>query len=103
MQNVFRSSTFAAFYEIITSQNKNYPDKLILFLKQATSGIYVAILLFEDLPISLIICGLITNILYYFILQTFPFIELASPTFIASVGMFWWSYLLTVPFTVTVI
>ena len=75
-------------YEIIMSQNKNYPDKLILFfLKQATSGIYVAILLFEDLPISLIICGLITNILYYFILQTFPFIELASPTFIASVGM----------------
>ena len=33
MQNVFRSSTFAAFYEIITSQNKNYPDKLILFFE----------------------------------------------------------------------
>ena len=47
----------------------------------------MAILLFEDLPISLIVCGLITNILYYVILQTFPFIELASPTFIALVGM----------------
>ena len=49
---------------------------------------YIGILLFEDLTLMLIVCGLVTNVLYYVILQTFPFIELASPTFIASVGKF---------------
>lgn len=58
--------------------------KIIKYLIWCVSGIYLGLLFFEDLPLSLIILGLISNAVYLLILKTFPFIELSNPSFILS-------------------
>lgn len=45
-------------------------------------GLYV----FEHFPTSMIGVGLFTNLVYFGLLQTFPFIMLTSPNFILSCG-----------------
>lgn len=45
-------------------------------------GLYV----FERFPASMIGVGLFTNLVYFGLLQTFPFIMLTSPNFILSCG-----------------
>ena len=47
---------------------------------------YVGLMLFEDLPYSLTVMGLISVGFYSLLLRNFPFIELLSPTFIVSCG-----------------
>lgn len=51
-----------------------------------TAGVYVLIFLFEDFPLLMVAAGLATCIAYFFVLKTFPFFDLSSPPFIASVG-----------------
>lgn len=58
--------------------------KVIKYIIWVVTGIYVGLLLFEDLPLSLVLTGLATNIVYIGLLTTFPFIELSSPVFILS-------------------
>lgn len=55
---------------------------------QATTLILLGLLFFEDLPWTLLGSCLASNVAYYFVLQTFPFIQLSSPAFIASLGNF---------------
>jgi len=55
-------------------------------LLQATTLILLGLLLFEDMPWTLLISCFASNVAYYFVLQTFPFIQLLSPVFIASIG-----------------
>ena len=62
--------------------------KLITKTWQGTTAILLGLLFFEDLPLTLVSCSLITNVMYYFVLQTFPFIQLASPVFLLSVGKY---------------
>jgi len=49
-----------------------------------TLGIYVGFLLFEDLPKSLIICGMLSQITHLLILRTFPYFALTSLPFVAA-------------------
>lgn len=51
---------------------------------QGTTGVYVGLLLFEEISFVLILTGLFTNVIYLFMLNTFPFIELSSAPFILS-------------------
>ena len=48
--------------------------------------ILLGLLLFEDLPWTLLSSCLASNVAYYFVLQTFPFTQLTSPSFITSLG-----------------
>lgn len=61
----------------------------IYFYLQFTTVIYIGLFLFEDLDTSLIVVGLLGNAAYFALLQSFPYFILSSPSFIASVGMYW--------------
>ena len=47
---------------------------------------YAGLLLFESVSLTMIVVGVFTNVVHLFMLRTFPFIELSSPSFILSVG-----------------
>ena len=51
------------------------------------------IFLFEDFPLLIVATGLATCVAYFFVLKTFPFFDLSSPPFIASVGKRGFPYL----------
>lgn len=57
-------------------------------LLQATSFTLLGLLLFEEMPWTLLGSCFASNIAYYVVLQTFPFIQLTSPAFIMSLGKF---------------
>ncbi|XP_013780078.1 protein TEX261-like isoform X1 [Limulus polyphemus] len=61
--------------------------KIIRFLILVTLCIYVCLFLFEDLPLSLILCGAANQIGHLFILRTFPFFILTSAPFIVTVAL----------------
>ncbi|XP_038070574.1 protein TEX261-like [Patiria miniata] len=58
--------------------------KILRWVIIATAGIYVGLILFEDLPFRLTLTGLVSIGVYSLLLRTFPFIELTSPVFIGS-------------------
>ena len=56
---------------------------MIWFSTAVLIGLYV----FEHFPTGMIGVGLFTNLVYFGLLQTFPFIMLTSPNFILSCGL----------------
>ena len=46
--------------------------------------IHVMLLIFEDLPLSLVLIGIISQVIHLLILQTFPFFELTSIPFVSG-------------------
>lgn len=64
----------------------DYNLKSFLLL-QITLSFYMGFLLFEDFPMSLIICGILSQVAHLLILKTFPFVMIASPAFIVAVIM----------------
>uniref|UniRef100_A0A5F8HJ14 Protein TEX261 n=1 Tax=Monodelphis domestica TaxID=13616 RepID=A0A5F8HJ14_MONDO len=66
-------------YTVATSRIIKY---MIWFSTAVLVGLYV----FERFPSFLIGMGLFTNLVYFGLLQTFPFIMLTSPNFILSCG-----------------
>uniref|UniRef100_A0A5F9CGM1 Protein TEX261 n=1 Tax=Oryctolagus cuniculus TaxID=9986 RepID=A0A5F9CGM1_RABIT len=67
-------------YTVATSRIIKY---MIWFSTAVLIGLYV----FERFPASMIGVGLFTNLVYFGLLQTFPFIMLTSPNFILSCGL----------------
>ncbi|KAH3787612.1 protein TEX261-like [Dreissena polymorpha] len=65
-------------YTVLTS-------KIIKYLILVTSSVFVGLLLFEELPLSCIIFGLLGNVAFFLLLQNFPYFEISSPGFIGSV------------------
>lgn len=61
--------------------------KIINYLLLVTTLILMGLLVFEELPWSLLGGCLLANLAYYFVLRTFPFIQLSSPSFILSAVM----------------
>jgi len=59
--------------------------KVIKCIIIATFVVYVLLLLFDDLPYSLIICGLLSQLDHLLILKDFPYFELTSPPFLAGI------------------
>nr|CAD7256401.1 unnamed protein product [Timema shepardi] len=43
------------------------------------------IFLFEELPLSMVVCGFISQIAHLFILKTFPYVVVTSPAFLVAV------------------
>ncbi|XP_054365753.1 protein TEX261 isoform X1 [Mirounga angustirostris] len=67
-------------YTVATSRIIKY---MIWFSTAVLIGLYV----FERFPTFMIGVGLFTNLVYFGLLQTFPFIMLTSPNFILSCGL----------------
>lgn len=51
------------------------------------SVVYVGLLLFESFPWHVVLMGLVTNIVYYLLLNDFPYISFTSPVFLLSVAL----------------
>ncbi|XP_076034342.1 protein TEX261 [Oratosquilla oratoria] len=62
--------------------------RIIRYLIWTTIGLYLLLLIFESLPLSLVVCGLLTQLVHLSILRTFPFFFLTSLPFILGVVMF---------------
>ncbi|ESN90709.1 hypothetical protein HELRODRAFT_166413 [Helobdella robusta] len=61
--------------------------KIIRYINYCTALLMVCHIFFEELPTSLLVSCLLSNLMYHLVLQTFPFIQLSSPWFILSFGL----------------
>ncbi|XP_059475614.1 protein TEX261 [Neocloeon triangulifer] len=61
--------------------------KVIWWMTMVVLGIYTIFLLFEDLPKTLVFCGIISQMAHLCIIQTFPFFDVLSPSFVTTVVM----------------
>ncbi|KAK2171010.1 hypothetical protein NP493_1114g00013 [Ridgeia piscesae] len=61
--------------------------RIIKYMIWASIAIHIGLLVLEDLPLGLILTGLVTNAVYLLLLQTFPYIEMTSPVLIVSVAL----------------
>ncbi|XP_025095176.1 protein TEX261-like [Pomacea canaliculata] len=68
--------------------------KIIRFLIGLTTVVYILIFLFENFPLLNIAVGLLTNIAYSCVLQNFPFFDITSPAFIASLVLLFFDHYL---------
>ncbi|TRY76746.1 hypothetical protein TCAL_08002 [Tigriopus californicus] len=61
--------------------------RIIRWITWFTIIIYLGLYLFEDLTLTMTVCGLISQILHLILLNTFPFFALSSPPFILDVAL----------------
>ena len=55
------------------------------FFFQISLGIYIGLFFFEELSTTMIIIGALSQITHLFLLQSFPFFNISSPSFILAV------------------
>lgn len=58
--------------------------KIIRIIILMTFAVYVGLFVFEDLPITLIGCGLLSQVMHLLVLRTFPFFNLYSVPFVSA-------------------
>ncbi|GFS28253.1 protein TEX261 [Trichonephila inaurata madagascariensis] len=80
-------SVAAGLYYIaeIVEEYTVFTCRIIRILILVTMAIHGGLFLFEDLPASMIICGIVSQVMQLLVLRTFPFFELASLPFIGSI------------------
>ncbi|XP_033016989.1 protein TEX261 isoform X3 [Lacerta agilis] len=61
-------------------------SRIIKYMIWFSTAVLVGLYLFEHFPGLMVGVGLFTNLVYFGLLQTFPFIMLTSPNFILSCG-----------------
>ncbi|CAL8240326.1 unnamed protein product [Merluccius merluccius] len=71
--------------------------RIIKYMIMFSTGVLASLYVFEGFPVLMVAVGLFTNLVYFGLLQTFPYILLSSPNFILSCG----EHLLTVLLTHT--
>lgn len=64
----------------------------------ATAVIYVLLIFGDQLPWSMIICGLLSQAAHAIILQHFPFVKFLSPAFLGGVGLLGYNHYLAFRF-----
>lgn len=62
-----------------------FTKKVIGYMIMFTTSMYICLLLFEELPLSCILFGLLGNGAYFLLLTDFPYFNIASPGFVGSV------------------
>jgi len=72
--------------------------KVILCMTIGSIGLYIGLLLFEDVPFSIIACGVLSQMCHLIVLKTFPFFMLTSPSFIGAVFLFFFNHYLAFSF-----
>ncbi|KAG0712173.1 Protein TEX261 [Chionoecetes opilio] len=58
------------------------------FNLRVTIGLYILLFMFESLPSSVILCGLVSQLVHLSIIRTFPFFFLTSLPFILGIVLF---------------
>nr|XP_036860485.1 protein TEX261-like [Manis javanica] len=61
-------------------------SRIIKYMIWFSTAVLIGLYIFEHFPSFMIGVGLFTNLVYFGLLQTFPFIMLTSPNFILSCG-----------------
>lgn len=61
--------------------------KIIRYITWFTVVIYLGLFFFEDLNLTMLVCGLISQILHLILLNTFPFFALSSAPFILDIAL----------------
>jgi hypothetical protein len=61
--------------------------KVISYAIKAVIGLHVLLYLVDSLPLISIAIGIAAHVVYYRLLKTFPYISLASPDFLGSLGL----------------
>ncbi|XP_064602472.1 protein TEX261-like [Liolophura sinensis] len=82
-------------YTVITA-------KVIKYMIFLTIGVFLGLLVFEDLPLSMIITGLAANISYFIQLRNFPYFAVTAPPFIIAVGLLLLNHYLAFSYFATV-
>ncbi|XP_014288336.1 protein TEX261 [Halyomorpha halys] len=72
----------------IVEENTEITKKVIRWLSIFVLLVYTAILLFEDLPFILVLCGMLSQIVHLVILLDFPYITINSFSFISAILLF---------------
>ncbi|XP_073067822.1 protein TEX261 isoform X1 [Manis javanica] len=62
-------------------------SRIIKYMIWFSTAVLIGLYIFEHFPSFMIGVGLFTNLVYFGLLQTFPFIMLTSPNFILSCGL----------------
>ena len=57
-----------------------------IFLFQITFCIYGCLFIFEDMTATMVLCGIISQVLHLTLLPSFPYFALTSPQFILAAG-----------------
>ncbi|XP_075533078.1 protein TEX261 isoform X2 [Dermacentor variabilis] len=58
--------------------------KIIRILILVTLAIYIGLFVFEDLPTTMIGCGMLSQVMHMLVLRTFPFFNLYSVPFLSA-------------------
>jgi len=61
--------------------------KIIRWMVILTLVTYVGLFIFESLPVSMVVCGIIAQVTHLALLASFPFFSISSPTFVAAMVM----------------
>lgn len=65
-----------------------FPVNVLCGCVQFSTGVLAGLYIFEGFPVFMVGIGLFTNLVYFGLLQTFPYILLSSPNFILSCGTY---------------
>jgi len=61
--------------------------KIIRWMTIITLFTYIGLFLFESLPVTMVVCGIIAQVTHLALLARFPFFSVSSPTFLAAMLM----------------
>jgi hypothetical protein len=61
--------------------------KIIRWMIILSLATYVGLFLFESLPVSMVVCGIIAQVTHLALLARFPFFSISSPNFVAAMVM----------------
>lgn len=74
------------FIEVSTEYRQQLICTFLYECSQFSTAVLAGLYLFESFPLLMVGIGLFTNVVYFGLLQTFPYIMLSSPNFILSCG-----------------
>ncbi|XP_023346292.1 protein TEX261 [Eurytemora carolleeae] len=61
--------------------------KAIRYMVLLTLATYIGLFLFENMPLSMIVCGIVAQVSHLALLSSFPFFSFSSPAFLVSMLM----------------
>ncbi|XP_030763965.1 protein TEX261 [Sitophilus oryzae] len=69
----------------LVEEYTSYAKKIIWWMNTIITVLYILLWIFEDLPTSMTVCGILAQLCHFVILSNFPFVAFTSPFFIISV------------------
>ena len=85
---MLKISTAAGLYYLaeLVEEYTQVTSKVIKGLTLSTLLVYFGLFLFEDMSSSMVVGGVVAQVLHLALLRDFPYFDLMSPAFIGAVG-----------------